>query len=308
MNSKQFLRIGITLLVVAAALWVGTRLWDAYETEPWTRDGRVRADVVQVAPDVSGLVTQVLVHDNQQVTAGTPLFLVDRPRFELAVREARAALAAQQAQLAQARREVARNATLDDLVPAEQREQAAARVSTLAAGVAQARVALDKARLDLSRTAVVARVDGTISNLSLRPGDYASAGKPVFAIIDRRSIHIVGYFEETKLPRIHVGDPVEAVMMGTDTPIRGHVESIAGGIEDRDRTEGATLLPNVNPTFSWVRLAQRIPVRIAIDRVPAGVPLVSGRTTTVQVLPAVAATSPARNAAHPAASRERRGA
>lgn len=279
------LRVAVTLAIVALAIVAARRLWTHYEVEPWTRDGRIRADVVQVAPDVSGLVTRVLVRDNQPVTVGMPLFEVDRPRYQLAVSQAQAAVTAQAVQLAQARREAGRNAQLGDLVAGEVREQGLARVQQLVAALDQARVALATARLNLQRTEVRASVAGTVANLGLRPGDYASAGHPEFAIIDTGSLHVIGYFEETKLPRIHVGDPVEVRLMGDERPIRGHVQSIAGGIEDRDRAPGANLLANVNPTFSWVRLAQRIPVRVAIDALPAGEALVVGRTATVIVQP-----------------------
>jgi len=292
MKKTAFLRVAVTLMVVALAGFAGQRLWAHYEEDPWTRDGRVSADVVQVAPDVSGLVTSVLVRDNQQVTLGTPLFEVDRPRYRLAVAQAQAAVAAQQVQLAQARREARRNQSLGDLVAGEVREQSMAKVAQLDASLAQARTALDTARLNLARTMVRASVAGTVTNLELRPGDYASAGHPEFAIIDRSSLHIIGYFEETKLPRIHVGDPVQIRLMGEKSTIAGHVQSIAGGIEDRDRNSGANLLANVNPTFSWVRLAQRIPVRITIDRLPAGIALVVGRTATVEILPPAAPARP----------------
>lgn len=288
MKPIAILRVVVTLIIVAVAVLAARALWIHYEEEPWTRDGRITADVAQVAPDVSGLVTRVLVRDNQMVEVGTPLFEVDRPRYQLAASQAEAVIAAQQVQLAQARREARRNAALGDLVAAEAREQGIARVQQLAAALDQARVQLATARLNLSRTLVRASVAGTVSNLDLRPGDYATAGRAVFAIIDRKSIHVVGYFEETKLPRVRVGDPVRVRLMGDDRVITGHVESIAGGIEDRDRTQGSTLLANVNPTFSWVRLAQRIPVRVAIDRLPADVALVVGRTATVEVLPRTA--------------------
>ncbi|MBY9064738.1 HlyD family secretion protein [Sphingomonas yunnanensis] len=285
MRKIVILRVAVTLVVVAAACLAAQRLWIHYEEEPWTRDGRVRADVVQVAPDVSGLVTRVFVRDNQPVAAGTPLFEVDRPRYRLAVAQAHAAITAQQVQLAQARREARRDRELGDLVAGEVREQSLAKVAQLEATLAQARVALDTAELNLARTLVRAGVAGTVTNLDLRPGDYATAGHPAFAIIDRASLHVIGYFEETKLPRIHVGDAVRVRLMGDDGALAGHVQSIAGGIEDRDRSAGANMLANVNPTFSWVRLAQRIPVRVTIDRLPAGTSLVVGRTATVEVVP-----------------------
>jgi multidrug resistance efflux pump len=285
-------RVAITLVATAAAAYAGVQLWRYYEVDPWTRDGRVKAYVVQVAPDVTGLVTRVYVHDNQQVVAGEPLFDIDRARFELALRQADATVLAAQAALAQAQRENKRNTQLDDLVSQETREQGQTRTDQARAALAQAEVNRDTARLNLERTRIVSSVDGFVTNLDLRVGEYASASHPVLAIVDRKSFYVEGYFEETKLPRIHLGDPVNVKLMGSKLVLSGHVESFAEGIADRDRTTGANLLPNVNPTFNWVRLAQRIPVRIAIDSVPADLRLVAGQTATVQVLPATARQAP----------------
>lgn len=283
-NTAFLLRLIPTLIVVVAAVFVARGLWRHYEEDPWTRDGRVRADVVQIAPDVSGLVTEVAVHDNQTVKAGDLLFSIDRPRYLLAVQQAEAAITAQMPAIREARQEAARNHALGDLVAAEVTQQGDAKVAALQAALDQSRVGLDTAKLNLSRTDVRAPIDGTITNMSLRPGNYASAGHPEFALIASNSIYVVGYFEETKLKRIHLGDKVHVRLMGDDAMIDGHVESIAGGIDERDGGNGASLLANVNPTFSWVRLAQRIPVRIHIDKVPQGVSLVAGRTATVEVI------------------------
>jgi multidrug resistance efflux pump len=283
MRLTAALRALFTLLVVAAAVWAGLRLWDHYELAPWTRDGRVRANVVQIAPDVSGLVTAVPIQDNQPVQAGALLFEVDRARYTLALRQAEAALAAQRTALAQAQREDKRNADLTDLVSQEAREQTRTRVDQARAAVAQAEVALDAARLNLERAQVRAPTDGLITNLDLRQGSYASAGHPALALVDAHSLYVEGYFEETKLPRIHIGDRVLVTPMGGDVPLAGRVESIAAGIADHDRSTSANLLPSVNPTFNWVRLAQRIPVRVKLDPLPAGVSLVAGQTVTVQV-------------------------
>lgn len=306
MASKNFLpaigRVGITLLVAAGAAYAGWQMWHHYEVEPWTRDGRVKAYVVQVAPDVTGQVTKVYVHDNQRVAAGEPLFEIDRARFELALRQADAQVTAAQAALSQALRENKRNTQLDDLVSAETREQGQTRTDQAKAALAQAVVNRDTAKLNLERSHVVSAVDGIVTNLDLREGAYASAAHPVMALVDRNTFYVEGYFEETKLPGIQLGDKVEVTLMGTRQPIGGHVESFAEGIADRDRSTGANMLPNVNPTFNWVRLAQRIPVRIALDPVPANVRLVAGQTATVKVLPGAAApATPAAPAAVPAA-------
>ncbi|WP_029911948.1 efflux RND transporter periplasmic adaptor subunit [Caulobacter sp. UNC358MFTsu5.1] len=279
-------RFAVTAAVVAAAVVGGRALWTHYQVDPWTRDGRVRADVVQVAPDVSGLVTKVEAVNDQTVKAGQPLFYVDRERYALALRQADANVAAARATLAQARRELVRNRTLGELVAAESTEQSASKVEQAQAALAQADAARDVAKLNLERTVVYAPTDGFLSDLTLRTGDYVTAGKPVLALIDSRSFRVEGYFEETKLSGLRIGMPVSVRVMGEAQPLKGHIQSIAAGIEDRDRVAGANLLPNVNPTFSWVRLAQRVPVRVALDQTPADLRLIAGRTATVAVLQA----------------------
>ncbi|MEJ2818045.1 efflux RND transporter periplasmic adaptor subunit [Caulobacter sp. CCG-8] len=279
-------RFAVTAAVVAAAVVGGRALWTHYQVDPWTRDGRVRADVVQVAPDVSGLVTRVEAVNDQTVKAGQPLFYVDRERYALALRQADANVAAARATLAQARRELVRNRTLGELVAAESTEQSASKVEQAQAALAQADAARDVAKLNLERTVVYAPTDGFLSDLTLRTGDYVTAGKPVLALIDSRSFRVEGYFEETKLSGLRIGMPVSVRVMGEAQPLKGHIQSIAAGIEDRDRVAGANLLPNVNPTFSWVRLAQRVPVRVALDQTPADLRLIAGRTATVAVLQA----------------------
>ena len=281
-------RVGFTLAFAAGAVFAGWQLWRHYEVEPWTRDGRVKAYVVQVAPDVTGQVTRVYVHDNQHVAVGAPLFEIDRARFELALRQSEAQVIAARAALAQAQRENQRNTQLDDLVSQETREQGQTRTDQARAALAQAEVNRDTAKLNLERSHVVSAVDGIVTNLDLREGAYATASHPVMALVDRTSFYVEGYFEETKLPGIQIGDKAEVILMGTRQPIAGRVDSFAEGIADRDRSTSANMLPNVNPTFNWVRLAQRIPVRIALDPVPANVRLVAGQTATVKVLPAAA--------------------
>lgn len=276
-------RFLVTMAALAAAGVLAWRLWQHYEVEPWTRDGRVKADVVQVAPDVTGQVTRVLVRDNAQVKAGDVLFEIDASRFALALRQAEAAVAAQRVALEQAVKDARRNAELRELVAQEVREQSSAKVDELRAALAQAVVSRDLAKLNLDRTRVVSAVNGTVTNLDLRAGAYVTAGHAVMALIDRDSYYVEGYFEETKLAAIGIGDPVRVTPMGASAVLHGHVESFAGGIADRDRSTSANLLSNVNPTFNWVRLAQRIPVRVKLDAVPAGTRLVAGQTVTVDV-------------------------
>lgn len=274
----------LTLLMAAGAAKAGQHLWTYYNDAPWTRDGHLRADAVQVAPDVSGLLSEVLVHDNQAVHRGELLMVVDRARHELAVRQAEAVWRAQRVVVAQARLEAERNHRLADLVARESQEQGDARLEQAEAQLAGSEANLALARLNLARTRITSPVDGYVNDRVPRVGDYVSTGHPVLSVLDRASFHVDGYFEETKLDHIHLQQPVEIRVMGSEARLHGHVQSIAAGIEDRDRSNGASLLPNVNPTFNWVRLAQRIPVRVVLDEVPPDVRLVAGRTATVSVL------------------------
>lgn len=286
MNDKdRLIRIAFTLVAVIVALFAARWLWIHYRLQPWTRDGRVRMNVVEVAADVSGLVTHVRVADNSFVRRGQVLFEIDQVRFRLALAQAEAQVATQEATLAEAQRESSRNRVLGTLVSVEQGQQQNTRVAADEAALDDALAARDVARVNLARSVVRASVDGIVTNIELRPGDYAHTGEGVLALVDLSTLRIEGYFEETKLPRIHIGDSVDAYLMGHRSKIRGHVESIAGGIVDRERGPSPSLLPNINPTFNWVRLAQRIPVRIHIDRMPPDTRLVSGLTVTVYVHP-----------------------
>jgi multidrug resistance efflux pump len=277
-------RPALTLVIVAVALVAGRWLWATYQEAPWTRDGRVRADVVTIAPDVSGLITEVAVRDNQTVKRGDMLFRIDPDRFELALAQADAAMASRKAQMDEAAREATRYEQLSEIsVSKEIQEQRQTNADATAAAYRQAVADRAVAELNLRRAVVLSPVDGTVTNVLLEPGDYVTTGKGVMALVDSATLRIEGYFEETKLPRIHKGDKVQVRLMGESRILTGHVESIAAGIADRERSDSPDLLANINPTFNWVRLAQRVPVRVKPDVVPQGVELVVGRTATVTV-------------------------
>jgi len=280
-RSVWLLRRLITLAVVVIAVFALRSLWTHNELAPWTRDGRVRADVVSIAPDVSGFVVKVAVHDNQVVSKGDALFEVDRVRYEIALQQALATVARQRASLAEAGREAHRNDSLGEVVSSEVREQSRTRVQEATAELQRGLADLAAARLNLQRTLVVAPVNGIVTNLELRPGNYLTAGRQGLALVDSDSLHVDGYFEETKLPRLHEGDRVSVRLMGESHLLYGRVQSIAPAIFDRERTPTGDLVANINPTFSWVRLAQRVPVRIKLDPGPLDVRLIAGRTATV---------------------------
>ncbi|MCW2268778.1 p-hydroxybenzoic acid efflux pump subunit AaeA [compost metagenome] len=277
-------RVVLTLLVVTLATVLVWQMVMYYMFAPWTRDGHIRADVIQIAPDVSGLIQQVEVRDNQVVKRGDVLFTIDQDRFKLALRHAQATLAERKETLAQASREARRNRGLGNLVAQEQLEESQSREARAQSALAEAQVAVDAAQLNLDRSVVRSPVEGYLNDRAPRPHEFVSVGKPVLSVVDSNSYHVDGYFEETKLSGIHIGQAVDIRVMGDSTRLRGHVQSFAAGIEDRDRSSGANLLPNVNPAFSWVRLAQRIPVRIAFDEVPADFRMIAGRTATVSII------------------------
>lgn len=284
MSASKIFRFFLTILLLGVALFLGRMAWDRYMDSAWTRDGRVKADVVTISADVAGTVTEVLVRDNQYVHKGDVLFVVDKARYENTLAQANAALRAQQVEKGRRTKEANRRNALDaSIISAENRETAEFAVGTASAQYQAALAARDMAALNVERTTVRAPVTGYVTNLNVHAGDFAAVGASKLAVIDSASFYVVGYFEETKLPLLKLNDKVEMRLMSGDIALHGHIESIARGITDRDANLGRELLADVNPTFSWVRLAQRVPVRIHIDQQPKDVTLVAGTTCTVVI-------------------------
>ncbi|OLS58987.1 efflux RND transporter periplasmic adaptor subunit [Pseudomonas putida] len=282
---KKFFSLIATLLVLAAAVAIGRQLWINYMTTPWTRDGRVRADIINVAADVPGYVVDVPVKDNQLVKKGDVLMRIDPEHYEVAVRQAEALVASRKATWEMRKVNASRRADMDNLVISKENRDDASNIANSAqADYQQAQAQLAAAQLDLKRTTILATVDGYVTNLNVHRGDYARTGEAKMAVVDKDSFWVYGFFEETKLPHVRVSDPAELQMMSGEV-LQGHVESISRGIYDRDNPESRELIADVNPTFNWVRLAQRVPVRIHIDDVPDGFLLAAGTTCTVIVRP-----------------------
>ncbi|MDG9881956.1 HlyD family secretion protein [Pseudomonas putida CSV86] len=282
---KKFFSLIATLLVLAAAVAIGRQLWINYMTTPWTRDGRVRADIINVAADVPGYVVDVPVKDNQLVKKGDVLMRIDPEHYEVAVRQAEALVASRKATWEMRKVNASRRADMDNLVISKENRDDASNIANSAlADYQQAQAQLAAAQLDLKRTTILATVDGYVTNLNVHRGDYARTGEAKMAVVDKDSFWVYGFFEETKLPHVRVGDNAELQMMSGEV-LQGHVESISRGIYDRDNPESRELIADVNPTFNWVRLAQRVPVRIHIDEVPEGFLLAAGTTCTVIVRP-----------------------
>ncbi|MBR0956540.1 biotin/lipoyl-binding protein [Bradyrhizobium japonicum] len=277
---KHLATVGIALvaIVIAAATW------QHYVTAPWTRNGSVRVQVANVAPQVAGKIVELRVADNQFVHKGDVLYVIDPFDFEVAVRIDKALVDQRAADLVVKQAEFDRRQHLSNLATTPEEQQ------IYAGNAAQAKAAyeaaahqLAQAELNLKRTSVVSPVDGYVTNLLLRAGNYAVTGISNVSVIDSDSFWIDGYFEETKMARVCVGDRAEAQLVGYSKPILGHVKTVTRGISASNAAAGTQGLPNVDPIYTWVRLAQRVPVRLAIDTVPPDVPLVSGMTATVTI-------------------------
>ena len=283
-RARRTLRIIITLAILAAAVIAGVGIWDHYATGPWTRDGQVLANVVNLAPEVSGRITKLYVVDNQTVRKGAPLYDIDPLDYQVAVATAQANVNSKLADLKLKKDEATRRTTLTTLSTSEEERQSyVSGADVAAAAYATAIAQLSQAHINQDRTHVVSPVNGYITNLLLREGDYATTGSRNISILDSDSFWVAGYFEETKLSGIHVGDPAMVSLIGYRDAIRGHVDSLARGINTPNTDPGSLGLASVNPVFTWVRLAQRIPVRIHIDQVPDTVHLAAGMTATVTV-------------------------
>lgn len=290
--AKRLLRAGLTLAVVVAAGFLVSALWRAYVVAPWTRDGRVSAQIVRIAPEVSGTVAEVSVMDDQYVKQGDLLYRIDNASFALALAQAEAQLASAEVSLRQKTEEARRRRGMESLVPAEDIQRANQAAAIARSDLRSAQVAVDRAKLDLARTELRAPTDGYVTRLRLNKGDYAVTGQPNIALIDAHSFWITGYFEETKLRGIQSGAAARIRLMGFDQVLPGRVASIGRGIADSNQQADAQGLPSVEPSFSWVRLAQRIPVRVEFEHVPHDVVLAAGMTGSIEVTPSAGAPVP----------------
>jgi RND family efflux transporter MFP subunit len=283
---RRILSLALTLLAVALAVGLGWAMWNAYMRAPWTRDGTVRAYVVTVAPEVSGRIVSLPLADNQFVHKGQLLMVVDPTNYKIALSLAEAAATQAQVTMQNAERQARRRQQLPNIaVTPEQQQTYETQALAAQAQYQQALANLDQARINLKRTEVHSPVNGWVTNLLAQRGDYVTAGQNKISLVDADSFWVDGYFEETNLDLIHKGDPAEIKLMGYRRIVRGHVAGIARAINVANAQPNGQGIATVNPIFTWVRLAQRIPVRIHIDRVPEGVVLVAGMTATVQIDP-----------------------
>jgi len=289
-NIKSRMRVApilITLGTVAAAVWLAWATWQVYMGSPWTRDGTVRAYVVTMAPEVAGRIVKLSVADDRFVHKGDVLFEIEPADYRIALESAQAQLQRDGAALDYARANENRKASLakEGWTSTDIFQQTTSTLHQSQGLVALDKAAVAKAQLDLSRTVIRSPVSGYVTNLLAQLGDYATVGQKLISVVDTDSFWVDGYFEETSLGRIHDGDPATVKLMGYSQLVRGHVGGVARGINIPNAQPDQAGLASVNPIFAWVRLAQRVPVRIQIDQVPDGVRLVAGMTATVQIDP-----------------------
>lgn len=281
-RALQFVTTGIILAVAAI---VGLVLWDYYTAAPWTRNGQVRVQVADIAPRVSGQIIGIRVRDNQFVHAGDVLYEIDPFDFKVAVANATAKVNQRQADMVLKDTQEARRNRLTEVAASREEKQVFQATADIAkAEYADAMASLSQAKINLERTQIHSTVTGYVNNLIMRVGDFATAGKPNIQVIDASSYWVDGYFEETKIRAIHIGDRVRMDLMGYRAPMWGHVVSITRGIATPNATPSTQGLPSVDPVYTWVRLAQRIPVRVHIDSIPPGTQLAAGMTTTVTIV------------------------
>ena len=279
-------RVISTLVITAVGIFAGVQLWQRYMLTPWTRDGRVVANSVTIASEVSGRIVDIRVRENQSVKKGEILFIIDQSTYKAALDSAEASVASLRATMMLQQSNAARAHKLTSLsISAQQLEDLDLQAKSAEANYQQALAVRENAKINLDRTTVYAPVNGYVTNLVVDDGDFADAGKAVLAVVDSDSFRVEAYLEETKLNFVQVGDSATVILMSGAPAIKGRVDSIARGIGDTENPVGQNLLQNVNATFEWVRLAQRIPVRIKLVEVPNGTILSSGMTATVRIEP-----------------------
>src|ERR1700751_2493107 len=280
-NRVSVIATGFALLLAGLLAW---KMWDAYMLGPWTRDATVRAYVIAEVPEVSGQITCLPVHAAQPVHKGALLLETDPTNYEIAVSNAEAVVAQAKANADNRQAQAGRRLKLSTLSTSiEEQQSFVAQAHVADAEHQQDLASLKQAQVNLKRTRIVSPVNGYVTNLNAQVGDYATAGRRVLTVMNTDSFWVEGYFEETQLEGIHLGDHVEMSLMGHSGLLKGHVESISRGIEVANGQSGSAGLASVNPVYTWIRLAQRVPVRIAIDEVPPSVTLVVGLTVTVRV-------------------------
>ena len=286
---KKLLKTLLTLAILGAGLFFAYHKYVDYIENPWTRDGQVRTQVIQVTPRVNGMVIKIHVVDNQKVKKGDLLFEIDPSQYQVKLNQAQARLTRtkEAAKGTKIEFERVKNIYAKDKGAVSQKDLVRNETNYYKslADIDSSEEQVNTAKLNLSYTKVFAEVDGYVSNINFQIGSQASANKPILALVDENAYWVFGFFREDAIPEVEVGDTAMVTLLAyPDTPLSGKVESIAWGIAHSDGNPGNNLLPSIKPVFQWIRLAQRIPVRIKLDTLPENVKLRFGLTASVMVL------------------------
>ncbi|MBS0849572.1 p-hydroxybenzoic acid efflux pump subunit AaeA [Citrobacter sp. JGM124] len=280
---KNITRPAITVVLVILACIAIFRAWAFYTESPWTRDARFSADIVAIAPDVSGLISEVNVRDNQLVKKDQVLFIIDRERYQKALTEAQADVDYYQALVSEKRREAGRRNSLgSNAISREEIDQSNNVLQTAVHQLSKSEALRDVADLDLQRTVIRAPADGWVTNLNVHTGEFITRGSTAVALVKQDSFYIQAYMEETKLEGIRPGYRVQITPLGSNQILHGTVDSISAGVANPSSTNDAKGIASIDSNLEWVRLAQRVPVRIHLDEQP-GIIYPAGTTATVVV-------------------------
>ncbi|MXP50446.1 p-hydroxybenzoic acid efflux pump subunit AaeA [Pantoea sp. Eser] len=280
---RKIARYAITILLVIIAVVIIFRAWVFYTESPWTRDAKFAADVVAISPDVTGLITDVPVHDNQLVKKGDTLFVVDRPRYQKALDQAQADVEYYQALVSEKRREAGRRNQLGtSAMSREAIDQANNDLQTSEHQLAKSVATCDLAKIDLERTTVKAPSDGWVTNLNVYEGEFITRGSVAVALVQQHSFYVLAYLEETKLHGVERGFRAEVTPLGSNVVLRGTVDSVAAGVTNSSSSVDSKGMATIDSNLEWVRLAQRVPVRIRLDQQP-GNRFPAGTTATVVI-------------------------
>lgn len=281
----KYLRIMFTIIIIIVAVFAGRWVWTDYMHTPWTRDGRIQADIVTVAPDVSGWVVSLNIKDGQTVKKGELLFSVDNKRYQAALEKTKATTESEFLSWQLAKHKYNRRVELNNQKAISEEDLELTRINK---NISKANYNLAKteqnlAQLNLDRTNIIASVSGQIINLNLRQGNYVRQGAAVFAIVKSDSFYVTGYFEETKIPLIYADQKATIALLSGGKQLTGHVISVGKAIANTNTQSNEQLLPQVQQTFNWVRLSQRIPVDIKLDILPENTQLSAGMTATIHL-------------------------
>jgi len=284
----KIIKILLTLSILGIAAFFSYNKYKEYTDNPWTRDGQVRTQVIQVTPRVNGMVIKIDVADNQKVKKGDLLFEIDPSQYQVKLNQAEARLqrTREAAKGTKIEFERVKNIYAKDKGAVSQKDLVRNETNYYKslADIDSSEEAVNTAKLNLSYTEVYAEVDGYVSNINFQIGSQAVANKAILALVDENAYWVFGFFREDAIPEVKVGDKAMVTLLAyPDTPLSGKVESIAWGIAHSDGNPGNNLLPSVKPVFQWIRLAQRIPVRIKLDKLPENVKLRFGLTASVMV-------------------------